>query len=285
MKKFILPVFALTFTIGCGNSEQANSSNNNGEETNNPTASSEKVLLRLTPEKDDNFNCTMDMDMNIDGPMSMKMVMGMNYGMKVTNVAENGDVTFENVFTKVSMDMNNPMMGEMSYNSDNVDGEFAQQMHQTMGGMLNKPVEMIMDNKAGIIKAPDLSELIDDPNQSGQFDQTTQQMFVLLPEKEVTVGDSWDKEIKTDNQGTKMIMAMKYTVKEITESEVILDLEGEITSDEGSISEVEGDITGSLILDKANGMTKKAEMLQDFDMTVMGQQMAAKNKIILTATK
>ena len=119
-----------------------------------------------------------------------------------------------------------------------------------------------------------MAALTDQFNQESVKDQFAQ-MFYIFPNKEVKVGDSWEKNYTA---GGKMPgkYSTTYTVKEIEGDYVTLDSKAKIES-EGEVG-VSGTQTGNLIVDSKTGLVVDAKFDQEFSVTVQGVSMEITGK-------
>ena len=96
------------------------------------------------------------------------------------------------------------------------------------------------------------------------------QVFTIFPNKEIKVGDSWEKEYSTSGR-----MAAKYTTtytaKEIEGDHVTLTAKTKITSSANG-QEMDGTQTGNIIVDSKTGMMVNAEFDQNIEVKTQGQK-------------
>lgn len=238
MKKILtLLVFAITFS----------------------TVAQEEVLLRLNYKKGDTylFKVNMEQDMGM-----MQMTMNMNMQTDVTDASEDAIET-KNKFVKITMEMN--AMGEkMKYDSDDKEedmDEFGKGMHSKMKDLKDVEIAMTYD-KLGNIKAKDLK---DGQEAVANLFKENSSSFVL-PKEAVKVGSSWT--FQKESKG--MTNKYKYTVKEIKEDTVLIDVTGEVTG------EGEGTSKGTGVIERATGLLLNMEL--DMDMKVKGMDVEGKIK-------
>lgn len=261
--------------------------------------SGEGVLLKLNLQEGKTYECTLitDSEAEVMG-MSVPTDLKIYYTSTVESVSEN-EFVLASTYNRFTLDQEIPMQGKVSYDSDNPDaggGMMAETYNKAFGGMIGKSLKTTMDETGKVVK----TEGMDDLAGSGAEQQMTQQadlgaqmsaMSAIFPEKEIKEGDTWTGSSKGTSQ-VPIIMNNTYTVKEITSSEVIIELEGKVDLDEeadlpsqvGSV-EVTGDVSGTMTVDRKTGWTKKVEMQQDMDikMTQMGgMPMKVKSTITLT---
>lgn len=250
--------------------------------------STKEVLLRFQPKNGDNYVMKMDLTMNMEGPQSMTMLMTMVNGIKVNNIDKAGSFDLENVISKMTMSVKNPMMN-IEYDSDNPDMEdiSSKTMHETMSKMLNVKLTSKMDNRGKVLEMPDLGKIFgDDPELKGQLDQinnSLQNSFISYPEQIVKVGDSWNSEIAINGQ-MPMNQIFTYTIKEITATTVNIDITGTIALD-SDMADGSGTSSGMMTVDRMTGFIRTSNMKQTISMEMMGMTMKIINDVKLTMTK
>ncbi len=225
------------------------------------TFGQEKVLLRLNYEKGDSY--TMDIKttqvMGM-GVMTNNMDMQMTYN--ITNVSED---SYESAgkYTKIVMNMSQGGMN-VSYDSTKKEEELdetGKMMRAQMQPMLAATITLKGDKKGTILEAKA------EPNFQGAEKIAEQSSSVTYPEKAVAVGDTW--EMKKNQQG--MSFEFIYKVNSITSSNVLVDVTGKVTG----IGE--GDITGSINIDKKSGVLQTSEI--NVLMKVQGQDLTTKTLV------
>jgi hypothetical protein len=115
-------------------------------------------------------------------------------------------------------------------------------------------------------------------------------IFKLLPEgREVLKGDTWADSVNTADNQSKTV----YTVKDITESEVILDYaeEGRVKSTQSTMGmnidvQSTSKTTGTITIDKASGQLKQrtAVTTTDSNMNLAGREMSTTAKTTSVTT-
>ena len=268
-KHFMLLVVAglISVTIAsCGGEEKKET-----ESTNN-----EGILLRLTPQEGSVMESVVDMDITMNGDVGMSTSLAMEFNMKVDNVDAEGVITVTSEYTQMKMNMD--MMGQViRYNSDDINptDPVSQKMAEAMGGIINTPFDMKMNDLSEIVEAPDFSKMIgNNPMMAGQADQMKQtfdNMFAIYPERPVNLGESWDRTTVSGNSQMPMTLNATYTLKEILDEKVILTIGGSVESD-GGIADVKGTFTGALDIDRATGFPIKSFMTQRISMSVQGME-------------
>lgn len=126
----------------------------------------------------------------------------------------------------------------------------------------------------------DRAEMMKDFN--GQFNsdeirQNLERFWYIFPNKEVKVGDSWDK--STDLKG-KMPASYKstYKVTGIEGDMVTLDELTKIESKEGEMISLSGEIKGTVVVDSRSGLVVTADQDMDMKASAQGMSIAIKGK-------
>lgn len=223
----------------------------------NISLAQETALLRLNYEKGATYEVSMTVSQEMGAIMSMGM--GINMTMKITDV--DGDTyDAEMKFTQMTMDMlqgGNAMSFDSTKSEEDLD-EAGKQMKTQMQPML----EALM-----FAKGNNLGEILEmkvEPNVMGMEDIVKQSSSVIYPTEAVKVGDSWT--MSKDEKGMKMDFV--YTVKSISDENVILALSGDVS---GMAS---GKISGDMQIDTESGLPLNSNI--NMLMNISGQEMNSK---------
>ena len=204
----------------------------------------ESVLLRLNYTKGDSFLVTTESNqsMGSQGGMNMKMTMGMI----VADVAEE-NIKTESQITAVVVDM---MQGGMTMSYDsNSDEELDQ-----MGQMLKLQFEPMM-KAINYVTLDHQGNMIDtklEPSVPGMNQLTEGSGSVIYPNEKISVGSSWSS--NKDNQGIKTTTT--YTVSQIKDGIVYLDITGNVSGAKG----VDAAVKGSSEIEVSTGLAKKTSI-------------------------
>lgn len=265
-------------------------------------SASDKVELRLRPEQGKTYAVAMEVnsESKVMG-MTTNTVMNMEMSMTADEVSDEQSI-MSTTYDRMAMNMETPM-GSMQYDSDDTSGASGM-----MGEMMKPVFDKLMDvnltmtfNKFGeVVESAGMEGLFEGmagmENMGDQMNAADQMgaATAVFPEDAVGVGDSWEKEI-VNTANAPMVMKATYTVEEITDSEVKLKLMGDIATYEGEdagaaaaqIDEVTGDFTGDLVVERATGWTKSANLTQNMQMKMTQQGMPltvdAVNTITMTS--
>lgn len=227
--------------------------------------SQEEVLLRLNYTEGDNYSIKIEQKQNsgLQGGMSMNMTLDMT----VMDISADTTITASKI-TSISMNM---MRGEMSMSYDS---SMKEEDLDQMGVMLKTQFDPMMD--ATIYRSynsfGNLTQTTIEPDVSAFASQMTgDSSDIDYPKEKVSVGSSWTSE--KENQGMKT--STIYTVKEIKEGVVYLDLTGTV-SGQGS-----GSLNGTSEIEISSGIAKKT----DIKMTITiqeGMSMNVSSNITIT---
>lgn len=283
-------------------------------------SSNETVDLKFNLDKGKTYlykmNNHFDIDMEMMGKkMSTGGDMDFGFKMKIDDVDNQGNkmisTTYDAIRFKVST-----MGANIGYDSKNAGDTTNENPASTMfrkmfGGMVGKTFKITMTPKGGITKIEGIKEIMQSVmenvnvpaeakaqmeaqmQQSFSDDQVKQNFgfgFDFYPEKPVKIGDSWSKNLDRSINNMKMNMDMKYTLKDIKEKTVLIDVAGKIKtsgneSDKATGVNMNGDTKGSMEIDKATGTVNHCEMEMTIKGTVPGlsQPMDMKSKITIEA--
>ncbi|MFI1743232.1 hypothetical protein [Thalassobellus sediminis] len=212
----------------------------------------ESTLLRLNYNKGDKYKMSIEVSqkMGAAGIMDMKMIMEMD----IINVK---DDTYDSKikFTKIAMNSNAGGQ-EINFDSDMKDEELddmGKMMKTQMAPMLSAIISAKGNNLG------EVTEMKVEPNVPGLNDIGNQLSNVTYPKEAIKVGSTW--EMEKESKGMKMKFV--YTVKSISENEIILDISGSI------LGLAEGDITGDMNIDKKTGVPMESNIAMK--MSVQGQ--------------
>lgn len=266
-------------------------------------ASATKMFkFNLEKGKGYDYELVWDLDTKVAGQTSAVSVTGL-YSMNITDVVDN----IRTITTAYkSMRMNMSVAGlELDIDSDKpeqkeADGQIGQVvglMNKVVKGIIGKPFVMKVDDEGKVLEIKGFEKIFMDMVDSmgldenmkaqltaslkDQFSEQTlkdqfAQVFNIFPNKEVKIGDSWQKEYSTSGR-----MAAKYTttytVKEIEGEHVTLTAKTKITSSANG-QEMDGTQSGNIIVDSKTGMMVNAEFDQNIEVKTQGQKVEVVGK-------
>jgi hypothetical protein len=203
--------------------------------------------------------------MGAQGGVNMKMNMGM-----IVSEVSGGNVKTESKILSVALDMMQGGMA-MSYDSNKKDEELDQ-----MGQMLKSQFDPMMNSIIynSYDKLGNITETKVEPSVPGMNQLTEASGSVIYPNEKISVGSSWSS--NKDNQGMKTTTT--YTVSQIKDGIVYLDITGNVSGAEG----VDGAVKGSSEIEVSTGLAKKTSIEiaisnQGMDITINSNITMTKN--------
>jgi hypothetical protein len=214
----------------------------------------ESVVLRYNYKKGDIYEIKMKMTQEMGAIMAQTT----NTVMSQKTVAVKGDtIVNESKIIKMTMDM--VQGGQvMNYDSSKKDDEL-----DDMGKMMKTQMAPIL---SAVItsKSSALGDVLDVtivPNLPQVAQMGKQNSSVVYPKEAVKIGTTWSE----NKNESGMTMKIEYTVKTISEKEVILAIGGDISG------MATGTISGDMIIDKSSGVAVNSKL--QMKMSVQGQEM------------
>lgn len=244
--------------------------------------SNEEVTLRLSPEEGKVYNTDMQMNMEM-GMMGMTTNMNMDFGLNMDIKEVSGDtIAVESAYKSIKVKQEMPMMGTIEYDSKNPEattGMAAKAFRETFDPLLNTTFTMKFNRQGkviDVIKNGPTAGMGNILSEQTDMQQYMDNIIAIFPTEPVKEGSTWSR--KTDAKGQiPMIMNNTYTVKEIDKNDVTIELKGTMDLKEDAPQEMgtfEGNFNGTIVVDRATGWTKSAEMKQvmKMEMDQMGQK-------------
>lgn len=271
------------------------------QSTKSSTASK---MLKFNFQKGKGYNYEMvwDMDTKVAGQASNISIDG-SYSMTIAD--DDGTVkSVSTVYKSLKMKME---MGGMNFDidsdkpsvldSNNTGKDPLRAMSSMFSGLINKPFIIKVDAEGRVLEISGFDKIINDmidslpmnesmkaqarASMKDQFNEQSikdnfSQIFTIFPNKEVKVGESWEKSYST---GGKMPakFSTTYTVKEIEGDHVTLSTVTKI-SPNSSESEAEGEQTGNILVDSKTGLMINATFDQDMKVKTKGNTIAITGK-------
>ena len=227
----------------------------------------ESVLLRLNYTKGDSYLMTVEtkQGMGAQGGVNMKMNMGV-----IVSEVSGDNVKTESKILSVALDMMQGGMA-MSYDSNKKDEELDQ-----MGQMLKSQFDPMMNSIIynSYDKLGNITETKVEPSVPGMNQLTEGSGSVIYPNEKISVGSSWSS--NKDNQLMKTTTT--YTVSQIKDGIVYLDITGNVSGAEG----IDGAVKGSSEIEVSTGLAKKTSIEvaisnQGMDITINSNITMTKN--------
>lgn len=230
------------------------------------------VTLRLKPQQGKTYTITSKANM-----MMMIEVQGQSVNQSQTvetrqtftakEVSAN-QTTFETQVEAIKMSMSNMGM-KFEYDSEHPEKTSPMLAGQTeaFDEAIKKPSTVKYDLMGKVIDSLDL-----DMSQLGAA-------IIEFPEKEVTVGYTWDNNKSQSISGIDIDVKMTYTVTAISKKSVDLSFTGNVES-----SKVSGDYSGTISLDPQTGLITTSTTKTNISMTINEQGMSLPVTMVGTTT-
>jgi hypothetical protein len=266
---------------------------------------SSSTLLKFNLEQGKGYDYEMiwDLGTSIAGQES-NITMTALYSMNVTSIDNN----IRSITTAYkSMRMNMQMAGMTididsdKPTADNGENDMTKNplgmMNKVVAGMIGKKFVIKVDEEGKVLEVTGFERIFSDMIDSMGLDEQTKataaasfkeqfseqnikdqfaQVFTIFPNKEIKVGDSWEKTFST---GGKMAATFNntYTVKEIDGDHVSLTTKSKISSN-GTGQDLSGTQSGNLLVDSKTGLMISGEFDQDMEVKSGGQTVQIKGK-------
>ncbi|WP_397446126.1 DUF6263 family protein [Polaribacter sp. R77954] len=214
----------------------------------------QSVVLRYNYKKGDVYEIKMKMTQEMGDVMAQTT----NMVMSQKTVAINGDTIVNNTkIEKMSMDM---LQGGqiISFDSSKKDDEL-DEMGKMMKTQMAPLLSVVMTSKLSSLG--DLLDTTIEPNIPQAQEMGKQNSSVVYPKEEVKVGSTWS----TTKQENGMTVKIDYTVKSISDTEVVLNIGGDV-SGMGT-----GTVSGNMNIDKDSGVPVVSKL--EMNLNVQGQNL------------
>jgi Family of unknown function (DUF6263) len=267
------------------------------------TSTSKMLKFNLEQGKGYDYEMVWDLDTKVAGQESNISVTGL-YSMNVTSIDEN----IRSVTTAYKSMRMNMKVGGMTIDidsdkpvADNGETDISKNplgmMNKVIGGMMGKKFVIKVNEEGKVLEVTGFEKIFADMIDSmglddkmkaqvsasfkDQFSEQTikdqfAQVFTIFPNKEVKVGDSWEKTYST---GGKMAATYTttYTAKEIEGEHVTLTTKTKIGSN-GDSQDVNGTQSGNILVDSKTGLMISGEFDQDIEVKAAGQSVTVTGK-------
>ena len=211
----------------------------------------------------------------------------------MTAVYRNFRMSVDLMGKKIDIDTDKPSLAN---DSDEPGSMPVGMMNKMFSGIVGKSFTMKVDEEGNILEVSGFEDMIKGMVDSINMDEdkkTTMMaslkdqfndqeiknqfsdMFMIFPNKEVKVGDSWEKSF-TKGGKIRAKFNTTYTVKEIEGDHVTLDAKTHIDSD-GEMN-MKGEQTGTLIIDSKTGLMINGDFTQDIKANTQGFSMSIDGK-------
>jgi hypothetical protein len=255
------------------------------------TASAKTLKFNLEKGKGYDYDMVWDMDQKIMG-QDMKMSFGANFTMNVTD--DDGKVkTISSTYKSFKMYMKMPQ-AEIDVDTDKPADEAADATNpMAMVGKVFRAIKgksfvIKVDNEGTVISVEGFEDIVNSMVESISMNEQMQEalraslkdqfsgqsikdqfgpVFNIFPNKEVKVGDSWDKSYSTGGK-TPAKYTTTYTVKSIDGDNVSMTTKTKIES--SGDADVSGTQEGNILVDSKTGLMINGEFDQKIKTTMQG---------------
>lgn len=266
-------------------------------------ASSASKLLKFNLEKGKGYDYDMVWDMNqeimgketaisIGAAYSIRVDDDKDHIRSLTSVYKSFRMNMDMMGVKLDIDTDKPAPAS----NDSSEKMPTAMMSKIFSAIVGKSFTMKVDEEGKVLEVSGFREMMQSMADSmgldeekkqtmmaslkDQFNDETvksqfEQVFTIFPNKEIKVGDSWEKNL---SMGGKMPAkySTTYKVKEIEGDHVTLTSKTRI---EGSGEmDISGDQDGTLIVDSKSGLVVNADFDQTMDIKVQGMTFTMKGK-------
>lgn len=274
--------------------------------------SEEKLALKFAPKKGQKFEITMHTKQNIAmgemGNMTQEMVF--DYDMEVKEKDADNNFQILTTFRHIKFNSKSGMM-DVDYDSEKEvadSNEMSAIFSKIFGGMLNKTITILVDEKGKPVSLKGMSEIMQGiidsadigDNENTVFDGLKAQynddnfmkniegMFSMVPGKNVSVGDTWEDSKTLAIMNMKMKTDSKFVLKEIKDKTTIIGISSVISTptkgSENAMMTIEGTQQGTIELDKTTGLPISSNIEQVITMTTKGNGTEMPVKVTGTIT-
>lgn len=256
------------------------------------SCSQEPTTLRLNLNENYKATTTSELDMkvaitNLMNNEVKEMNTQMEFALGIEGMAptEEGNQLMKMTIGRVQMDMSMDTMN-VNYDSDNVDHELSNE-EKTYHSMVGSEIEMELTDRGNLVGIANMESFVDNMiDKMGYADSAQAPMIKAMmmnqmtgdqiqsqfglnnmsyPEEAVEVGSTWVTDVAMQSV-MPLNVVTTYTVKEITETTVVLSSEGVAEVAEGGMPgvEISGTMNGTMTIDKATGWIQSSEGTMDF---------------------
>jgi hypothetical protein len=271
------------------------------------TASAKLLAFNLEKGKGYDYNMVGDMDQQLMG-QNNKITITADYAIDVIDDKESIK-TLKVVYNKFKMYMKISGM-ELDIDTDKpVEPVSQEQMKANPAGIIadmfagikGKAFTMQVDREGKVLQVNGFEQIVKSMVDAVQADENMKmqmyaslqdqfndqnikdqfaQIFTIFPNKEIKVGDSWEKSWQTGGR-TPANYVTKYTVKDFEGDHVNLDAKTTIISDNEEMK-TKGTQDGKLLVDAKTGLVINATFDQDIETTAGGMNMKMIGKSKMT---
>ncbi len=264
----------------------------------NPVALDE-VVITFQPEIGKVYHIVNDATFT-----STQSAQGKSYTFKTTSnsklsmTVKNADeesYKVELVQTAAKITMEDSTMKTEYISGKAADNEYDDMIRKVYDCLLNSPMMLTIKKNAEITDVTGMDAIIkkikgivgdsipDEMLQVGDPSENVENLFIILPDSIVKIGDSWDKTIYTVVQGTPMILKNNYTLTDRKNGTAFINMNATVALDKSQIPKeiaeqmnsikFDGYLKGTAEVDEKSGWTTSAKIEQQvtIEETFQGQ--------------
>ena len=267
------------------------------------TSVSKMFKFNLEQGKGYDYEMVFDLDTKAGG-QAIAMTVAGQYSMNITGT-EGNVKSITTAYKSMRMSMKMPGMNididsdkpQQDNGSEDMTKNPIGMMNKVFAGIVGKNFIIKVDEEGKVLEVTGFDKILTDMVDSMGMDENVKkqvaaslkdqfndqsikdqfaQVFTIFPNKEIKVGDSWDKSYTT---GGKMAakFTTTYTAKEIEGDHITLATKTKISSDKDDM-EIDGTQTGNIIVDSKTGLMINAEFNQNMDVKTQGQSVEITGK-------
>lgn len=289
-------------------------------------AKKEKYTLEYKLTEGQSFKQNIEMEVNMSQNLMGReintiMDMTMNMGFTVREIKDSL-LSMSMTYDKIKMNMNMNAGEIMSFSLDSdTENDIAsvEDMSPLFKSLIGSPLTITTDKKGTVKSVDGFNELfakminainpeMDEATKlqmlsvvQGQISEESvqsmmQNSFAYFPEKEVSIGDIWEKNISVVSNGIEINTLLNITLKSVDSNLATLTCDGTFSTPEESIADtkngtapaasVSGTMSGTIVIDMNTGITTKADLDQNMNGSIMANgtefPLTVVNKITIT---
>jgi hypothetical protein len=194
---------------------------------------------------------TINLEMN-GQKVAMNQTISINQSISVMDVDAINNSTLDITYDRIQFKQN-AMGMDMNWDSESKDAStnpMAQQLETVFRKSIGAKTTLLIDQYGKAISNNVQTVLKDNANISG-FESG---MMVVFPDREVTVGESWESTYAPD-PNSDLTITSKYTLIEVKKDIATISFEGTMkgTKLKGNATKIEGTMSGKSLVNKSNG--------------------------------
>lgn len=272
--------------------------------TSSKASASKMFKFNLEQGKGYDYEMIFDLDtkageqtiaMTIAGQYSMNITATEGSVKSITTAYKSLRMSIKTMGMNIDIDSDKPVQ-----NNGDVTKDPLGMMNKIISGIVGKKFIIKVDEEGKVLEVTGFDKILTDMVDSMGVDENVRQqvtaslkdqfndqsikdqfaqVFTIFPNKEIKVGDSWEKSYNTSGK-MGATFTTTYTAKEIEGDHVTLAAKTKISSNKDG-GEITGTQTGNIIVDSNTGLMINAEFDQQMEVKTQGQtvEVTGKGKI------